>query len=345
MDFHEKVKTVSASSLKKILREFVSSGRPNRMVGSSGHLKSFNWLLDQINKRKGDEGLVHVDDFKPDIDSAVEFYRNDFQNKIANRFAPQSLQYQTWKRAIDDVISNLKKRSKLTGRNIIWEKKGKKKPDELLIIGVHYDTIAQSRDDKTIQENISMPGADDNGSGVSIALKLIELFSTIELKKSVMIVFFDFQELGFLGSKAFVEKYQNYWKKIKLAGFINLLMLGHDSVATDQTKTEGNMKAYIRKQDEAGHKVDLELYKSLSRHTGKEGVRFDLMANSFDSSDVIRFWHAGIPAVVFTQDWENDYNQKNHHTSNDFPETINFKTLYSSFLYLANAILGWNFSS
>jgi hypothetical protein len=122
-------------------------------------------------------------------------------------------------------------------------------------------------------------------------------------------------------------------------------MLGHDSTSNDLVKKQGNMKAYIRRSGEFGHKKDLTLFEQLNRHGVKSKTKntFSLLANSFDSSDIVQFWEKDLPAVVLTGDWENDYNIKRHHTANDFPETLNFNSLYQTYLYLAYGVLGMNF--
>ena len=343
--YEKKINSISKDDIKKELRQFVSCCRPNRMVGSKGHLLSSKWLLDRINKIKGD-GVLHIDSFKPDIDHAIKQYQNDFKQKIVKRFPQNSYEYQKWNKATQSAIFHLNKRRDLLGKNIIWEKQGIKKPEEILVIGVNYDTIAVDPQTQIIDEKSTMPGADDNGSGVSIALNLIKLLSNIKLDKTIQIVFFDFQELGFLGSRNYVKKYGDYFKKNKFFGFVNLLMLGHDSKSTDLKKTHGNMKAYIRREGLNGHQNDKLVFEQFnkSHSRSKTSNTFELVANSFDSSDIVSFWNAGLPAIVFTGDWENDYNIKRHHTSNDFPETLNFNSLYQSYLYIAYGVLGWNFN-
>lgn len=71
--------------------------------------------------------------------------------------------------------------------------------DRILVLGAHYDTVAQS------------PGIDDNASGVVNLLELARLLNEnrVNLNYTIIFVCFDFEELGLHGSKAFVEsKYQ-----------------------------------------------------------------------------------------------------------------------------------------
>ena len=119
-------------------------------------------------------------------------------------------------------------------------------------------------------------------------------------------------------------------------------MLGNDTVSSDKLKKSQNMKIYIRSVgDKKGYEKDKNLLDSmLGKISGNSiGIDFTTVANSFNSSDHISFWKKEIPALTFTQDWENDFNQSRYHTSNDLPETVNMKTLYKSYQYIALGIL------
>jgi len=218
---------------------------------------------------------------------------------------------------------------------------------EIIILGAHYDTIINDKKSLIVKSEGEMPGADDNGSSVATLLMLAKLLTQMDLKKTVRIVFFDMEETGFLGSRAYVSKYkEELVNNSKLFGYINLEMLGYDSSRNDAKKRTGNMKAYIRKKGEEGHEADLKMANFLTekgiKYAGR--VRFDIEDNSFNSSDHINFWDQKIPALTFTQNWEEDFNKERYHTSNDFPETLNFSTLYNSFRFITSGVLAWNFS-
>jgi hypothetical protein len=44
------------------------------------------------------------------------------------------------------------------------------------------------------------------------------------------------------------------------------------------------------------------------------------------------FQEAGIPSVVFSQNWEMDFNNTRYHTPDDFVETINQHTFHKALL-------------
>ena len=83
-----------------------------------------------------------------------------------------------------------------------------------IVIGCHYDSIG--------------PGADDNASGVAVALDVAKKV------KGVTFVFFDAEERGLLGSKYYVKNL-----KVLPDSMINLDMVGHL-----RKESRGSLKKY-----------------------------------------------------------------------------------------------------
>ena len=146
----------------------------------------------------------------------------------------------------------------------------------------------------------------------------------------------------------------DYAKKMKLEaeaganieGYVNLLMLGHDSKIKDKAKKYGNMKLYYSRPGTPTYEKERGLAKNLSELGKSVGtyVKFNPEENSFQNGDNVSFIQNGIPSITFTQNWEDDFNGARIHTSKDFVETLNFKTLYGSFLYVSQAVSSWALS-
>ena len=81
----------------------------------------------------------------------------------------------------------------LNGVNVIGTKNGTN-TDQIVIIGAHYDTV-----DNT-------PGADDNGTGIAALLELARILGKHTFVKTLILVAFDMEEIGLLGSRAIIEK-------------------------------------------------------------------------------------------------------------------------------------------
>ena len=98
--------------------------------------------------------------------------------------------------------------------------------DQYVVIGAHYDHIGRSvgmslDPDKGAEIR---PGADDNASGTAAVLELARRLSARPSRRSVIVVNFDAEEVGLIGSKFFVSKPPVPLRSMKL--MVNLDMVG-----------------------------------------------------------------------------------------------------------------------
>ncbi|KAF3884382.1 MULTISPECIES: M28 family peptidase [Nostocales] len=98
------------------------------------------------------------------------------------------------------------------GVNIFAERPGTSKGAGAILVGAHYDSVFFS------------PGADDNASGVAVILELARLLGARPTAKTLQLAFFDLEEAGLLGSKAFVK---NKAHLENLEGVIVMDMVGY----------------------------------------------------------------------------------------------------------------------
>ena len=343
------VKKIEKEDLHKNLLSFIKNSRPSRMITSKGHKSAREYIVNYINSKTNKSGQVSIDSFSPDLSELIDSYKLKLSNikarLEANKSKDQSkdkelLKVQNFTKSSIDLF---KKSQGLKGHNIIWEKTGSVKPDEYLILGANYDTMNIDQLTYELKPDSKQPGADNNGSGVSVLLSLIEILSELELKRSIMIVFFDFGEVGQLGLKSFYKKYIDDNKSKKIKAYFHLKMLGHDSKINDKKKRYGNMLAYTSHNSQKLFEKESSILKEFYKYARliNKRVRFDQSTKDFIYPDSSYFRRAGIPTIIFSQDIENDYNKKRINTENDFPETLNIKTLYASYKYLAQACSHW----
>lgn len=100
-------------------------------------------------------------------------------------------------------------------QNRILEIRGQTKPDEIVIIGAHYDTVVGS------------PGADDNASGIAAVLSLAQQFKQAKLARTVRFVAFAQEELGKVGSQAYANRSKQLGENI--VAMLSFDMLGYYS--------------------------------------------------------------------------------------------------------------------
>lgn len=94
----------------------------------------------------------------------------------------------------------------INGRNVVGLITGSDPDlkDEYIVIGAHYDHLGwEFEDGDTVVYN----GADDNATGVSAVIELGRYFAAhqSDLKRSVVLIAFDGEESGLIGSKRFVK--------------------------------------------------------------------------------------------------------------------------------------------
>lgn len=81
-----------------------------------------------------------------------------------------------------------------SGVNVIGRRVGLTAPDEIVLIGAHYDHIPDCH------------GADDNATGVAGALEIARVLAGAPLARTVMVACWDEEELGLVGSAAFAAQ-------------------------------------------------------------------------------------------------------------------------------------------
>lgn len=114
-----------------------------------------------------------------------------------------------------------------------------------IILGAHYDAVDGST------------GANDNGSGVCILLKMVEEYLRIPPTIPLEIIFFDGEELGCLGSKAYLNSVHNE----DILTMINLDICGvGDTIVVGPAKNLENSllgEALNEAEKLGNHKVEL----------------------------------------------------------------------------------------
>jgi hypothetical protein len=107
-------------------------------------------------------------------------------------------------------------------RNVIAVKPGTANPEEVIVLGGHYDSF--TRTIPGCSPDTLAPGADDDASGTAIVLEAARIFSGIDTEKTLIFVAFGAEEQWMWGSYHFAEEAYNQGMDI-------VLMLNMDMVA------------------------------------------------------------------------------------------------------------------
>ena len=163
----------------------------------------------------------------PRSDEFDPVLKNKTREGIIERLSHYTLETQT-----QEFFAKAPNGSVVQGTNIIGIIPGRNRAspgDSIVLVGAHYDTEG------------STPGVDDNGSGVVGLLEVARLLSPKmgNLNHTILLVAFDLEEKGILGSLAFVNNYliphELVKKRSKFSGaYIMEQILNYDSSPNSQ---------------------------------------------------------------------------------------------------------------
>jgi aminopeptidase YwaD len=88
-------------------------------------------------------------------------------------------------------------------QNVIGEIKGTERPDEIVLVGGHYDTV------------LEVAGAGDNAGGTAITMELARVFKEKGTKRTMRFIAWGCEELGLLGSRDYATKLREASEKVK----------------------------------------------------------------------------------------------------------------------------------
>ncbi|MCL1826876.1 MAG: M28 family metallopeptidase [Candidatus Cloacimonetes bacterium] len=183
--------------------------------------------------------------------------------------------------------------------NLIADIPGKGGDQTLTCICGHYDTVATSH------------GANDNGAGSVILLKIAEHFAKHQPERDLRIMFFSGEEMGLLGSFAYANEHKEELKS-RMGLLINVDVSG-DDIGIDAATTLGTN----------------EIMGYIDGILKEEGLLFNKKLDIY-SSDCMPFSVFEIPSVNLAR-WGGE-STFHIHTKNDIAKTCSQRGLESTFL-------------
>ncbi|HMQ10108.1 MAG TPA: M20/M25/M40 family metallo-hydrolase [Oligoflexia bacterium] len=194
--------------------------------------------------------------------------------------------------------------------NIIAVYPGMTHPDEIIVVGGHYDSILSGFGGDTFA-----PGADDNASGTAGVLEAARILSQYDFEKTIIFAAFASEEYGLLGSKSYAGHLND--ENENVIAMINLDMIGYlqagDAFDLDIVKNTGSQALYNLA------KTTIEAYVP-----NLPVVEGSLPPGA--SSDHKSFWNEGYPAVFFFED-SNAHSNFIHSTGDTIGQSYNNSNL------------------
>ena len=214
-----------------------------------------------------------------------------------------------------------------TYHNIIAENRGSKKPDEIIIVGAHYDTVWLS------------PGANDNASGVAALLALSRNLANRNPERTVRFVAFTNEEQPFagtdeMGSMVYARLLHQQGEHV--IAMYSLEMLGYYSDKPGSQSYPVPLSWFYPDQANFIALVGnipsgLLLWQSLNafrRHSDfpvQSLIMSEKLVPDIRRSDHASFWDAGYKAVMVTDTAE--FRNIHYHTVGDVMRTLDLKKM------------------
>ncbi|EGV42237.1 M20/M25/M40 family metallo-hydrolase [Bizionia argentinensis JUB59] len=188
------------------------------------------------------------------------------------------------------------------GVNVLGYVRGTEQPEKHIVLSAHYDH-------EGIKNGVIYNGADDDASGVSALFAFAEYFKKHPPKHSVILAFFDAEELGLQGSKYYVANPIVPLDAIVLN--INMDMVSrnvNNELYAVGIKSHPNLEAVYK-----NHKI----VEGLTLIAGHDGT--DRKDNWTYSSDHASFAKVKIPFVYFGVEDHEDYHKPTDDYENIHP--------------------------
>ena len=208
-------------------------------------------------------------------------------------------------------------------RNVVVEIDGKKQCGTY-VIGAHYDTYG------------SLPGVDDNSSGVAGLIELNRLFSKNKPLCDVQLVAFTLEEPPYFRTKnmgSYVHAKSLMDKKIGVKLMISLEMIGYfnDAAGSQDYPVAGMQYLYSQTGNFISLVGDLSQISEIRFIKQQMRKATDLPVYSInapaavvgiDFSDHLNYWHFDYPAIMVSDTAFN--RNKNYHSENDTAEKLDY---------------------
>ncbi len=211
-------------------------------------------------------------------------------------------------------------------RNLEVTRKGTERPEEIILIGAHYDSISES------------PGANDNGSGTAALLELARLWASKSGRRTVRFVAFANEEPPHFmrdswGARIYARMARARSDQIK--AMLSLETLGYYSQLKGSQKYPPGFREFYPDTGNFVAIVGNISSRPLVRQVTsafREATRLPAACvatfgwiHGVNWSDHAAFWEQGYPAVMLTD--TAPFRYPHYHTAQDTPDKLD----YSSF--------------
>ena len=209
--------------------------------------------------------------------------------------------------------------------NIVAELRGVRTPDEIVVIGAHYDSCGQT-----------CPAANDNGSGVAAVLALARAFAGKPQAKTIRFVAFANEEPPFfrsalMGSRVYAKNCRA--RNEQISAMLSLETMGFFTDAPDSQHypppfswfypATGNFIAFVGNC--GSRSLVRQCVRSFRAHAAiaSEGAAIPGFIEGVGWSDHESFWQNGYRALMVTD--TAPFRYPHYHNDSDTPDRLDYR--------------------
>ncbi|MCE7990370.1 MAG: Zn-dependent exopeptidase M28 [Roseivirga sp.] len=220
----------------------------------------------------------------------------------SREYAAEYLQKQLAEFCTETSLSNYSE----TGINVIGTLEATQQTDEWIVLGAHYDSVKDC------------PGANDNATGTALVYEVAKYLSQLkERSVNVYIIFFDEEERGLIGSRAFAKMLKE--EEVNIVSAHTIDQMGWDE--------DGDLGIEL----EMPTKELEDFYRKVAKD---HGFDFPIHRTNVTSTDHRAFRELGFDAIGITEEYKNKDTTPHYHRSTDTFETVNLDYLKSTTDYV-----------
>lgn len=207
---------------------------------------------------------------------------------------------------LEDAIADLGLTPQLhtydTGANVYAVIPATTGSGETVVFGAHFDTVSAS------------PGANDNATGVAATLALARYLTGVPCRsRDAIVVLFDQEEIGLVGSRAFAGKLVDDGTAIEAVHTI-------DQMGWDQ---DGDRAVELERPDPG-------LYQLYADTVAAAVLDIPLIQTQTGSTDHVAFRERGFDAIGLTEEYVSGDTTPHYHLPSDTYDTVDFAYLAST---------------
>ncbi|MDZ4834182.1 MAG: M20/M25/M40 family metallo-hydrolase [Candidatus Melainabacteria bacterium] len=225
----------------------------------------------------------------------------------------------------------------VTQQIVVAEITGLRHPEEIIVIGAHYDTVLGSA------------GADDNASGIAALLEIAAMLKDRPLDRTVRFVAFPNEEYhgeDWRNMGSYHHAKRSFDRGDKIVGMISLEMLGYFSNTPDSQlypfpfnlfyPDRGNFIGFVgNNKSRAWVREVIGNFRELARFPS-EGVAPPERFEDIARSDHWAFWQFDCPALMVTD--TSNFRFPHLHKMDDTPDKLDFAAMSRITIGMAKVI-------